>query len=101
IAIESKDLIRILGETHGCGTADPGSCPGHDRGEQFGGSVPSHTADLQFCRCLPSPTASTSTTSPDCRYRGGVLPMPAPAGVPVLIMSPGSSTMNWLRYQTR
>ena len=28
-------------------------------------------------------------------------PSATPAGVPVLITSPGRSTMNWLRYQTR
>ena len=31
---------------------------------------------------------------------GGSKPMPTPGGVPVLIRSPGSSTMNWLRWCT-
>ena len=30
------------------------------------------------------------------RYCGGLRPMPTPGGVPVVMMSPGSSVMNWL-----
>ena len=33
-------------------------------------------------------------------YKGGSNPLPTPAGVPVLIRSPASRTMNWLTYQT-
>jgi hypothetical protein len=34
------------------------------------------------------------------QYWGGSMPRATPCGVPVLMMSPGSRTMNWLRYQT-
>jgi len=48
------------------------------------------------CRCRPRPAMPSSITSPGCRYRGGVIPIPTPGGVPVLIRSPGFKTMNWL-----
>lgn len=51
-------------------------------------------------RCVPRRSMPSSMTSPGCSQIGGVKPMPTPGGVPVLIRSPGSSTMNWLRYQT-
>ncbi len=48
------------------------------------------------CRCSPSPATPSVTTSPGFRYRGGLRPIPTPGGVPVAMMSPGSSVMNWL-----
>ncbi len=45
-------------------------------------------------RRIPTPETSTSTTSPGPRKRGGSKRMPAPTGVPVEMMSPGSSTVN-------
>lgn len=42
------------------------------------------------------------TTSPGLRYFGsGLMPSPTPAGVPVVMTSPGSSTQNYEQYQTR
>jgi lysophospholipase len=41
------------------------------------------------CRCRPSPSMPASMTSPGFRNRGGVRPIPTPAGVPVATMSPG------------
>ena len=32
---------------------------------------------------------------------GGFMPSATPGGVPVVMMSPGSSVMNWLTYETR
>lgn len=47
-------------------------------------------ASLSSCRCRPSPPTSSSTTSPARRYGfGSGRPMATPAGVPVLITSPG------------
>src|SRR5216683_1340090 len=54
-----------------------------------------------FCRCLPSPAVLSSTTSPTCRNFGsGFMPSATPGGVPVMMTSPGSSTMNCEQYQT-
>ena len=39
----------------------------------------------------PMPSAATSMTSPGFRYRGGSNRAPAPVGVPVTMMSPGTS----------
>ena len=55
------------------------------------------TGGTTSCRDEPSPSIPSSTTSPAFRYTGsGLMPMPTPAGVPVLMTSPGSSVMNWL-----
>lgn len=54
-------------------------------------------ASFSSCRCRPSPSISSSTTSPDRRYGfGSGCPMATPAGVPVLMTSPGYSVMNRL-----
>ena len=42
-----------------------------------------------------------SFTDPSYLSRFGFIPSPTPGGVPVVITSPASSSMNWLRYQTR
>jgi hypothetical protein len=44
-------------------------------------------------RMAPRPEIAHSTTSPRTRNRGGSKPMPTPAGVPVAMMSPGSSVI--------
>jgi hypothetical protein len=49
------------------------------------------------CRDSPRPSMPSSTVSPAFIYCGGFIPSPTPAGVPVLITSPGSSVMNSLR----
>jgi hypothetical protein len=41
-----------------------------------------------------------STTSPSFNSTGGWRLNPTPAGVPVAMMSPGSSVINWLRQET-
>jgi hypothetical protein len=46
------------------------------------------------CLCVPSLSMPNSITSPTLRKVGGVMPIPTPGGVPVLMRSPGSSTMN-------
>src|SRR5205814_3765849 len=52
-------------------------------------------------RAWPRPSISSSTTSPARRYGlGSGWPRATPAGVPVLMTSPGYSTTNWLRYRT-
>src|SRR2546423_3282471 len=50
------------------------------------------------CLDSPNPSIPTSTMSPGFRYFGGFIPSPTPAGVPVLITSPGRSVMNSLTY---
>ncbi len=42
----------------------------------------------------PSPSIPSSTTSPALRKTGGLKPSPTPAGVPVLITSPGNNDIN-------
>src|SRR5690606_1807024 len=51
-------------------------------------------------RWLPRRSMPSSITSPGRSQICGSWPMPTPGGVPVLIRSPGSSTMNWLRWCT-
>jgi hypothetical protein len=46
------------------------------------------------CRCSPRLSMPRVTTSPTLRYCGGFMPVPTPGGVPVVMMSPGSSVMN-------
>src|SRR6476659_754497 len=48
------------------------------------------------CRDSPSPSIPNWMASPAFRNCGGFIPNPTPAGVPVLITSPGSSVMNSL-----
>ena len=48
------------------------------------------------CRDLPRPSIPSSTTSCGRKYLGGFMPSPTPAGVPVLMTSPGSRVMNSL-----
>ncbi|SNS22555.1 hypothetical protein SAMN04488078_1007134 [Antarctobacter heliothermus] len=45
-------------------------------------------------RCSPSPSTRTTISSPGRRKRCGFMPMPTPDGVPVAMMSPGTSFMN-------
>lgn len=45
------------------------------------------------CRCLPSPAIPSCSVSPALSKRGGARPTPTPGGVPVTMMSPGSSLM--------
>ena len=44
-------------------------------------------------RSAPMASIADSITSPGWRYSGGVRPWPTPAGVPVAMMSPGSSVI--------
>src|ERR1700704_3628659 len=48
-------------------------------------------ADTTRLRRMPIPSTSVSMMSPTCSHSCGVRPMPTPSGVPVEIMSPGSS----------
>ena len=49
-------------------------------------------------RWLPSFSMPSSMTSPTLRKMGsGLMPMPTPGGVPVVMTSPGCRLMNWLR----
>ncbi len=54
-------------------------------------------AAFSCVRWRPKPSISSSTTSPGLRYGfGSGWPMATPAGVPVLMTSPGYRVMNWL-----
>jgi uncharacterized protein (UPF0303 family) len=58
---------------------------------------PSGQASLNSWRWCPSPSIDSSTTSPARRYGlGSGCPSATPAGVPVLMTSPGYRVMNWL-----
>ena len=46
----------------------------------------------------PMPSTVTVTTSPGTSQRGGLRAKPTPAGVPVEMMSPGSSVKTLERY---
>ena len=52
-----------------------------------------HAAIISW-RCSPRPSMPSVTTSPTLRNFGGFMPVPTPGGVPVVMMSPGSSVMN-------
>src|SRR5258708_1190677 len=52
-------------------------------------------------RSSPIPSISLTRVAPAFRYRLGSRPMPTPAGVPVKMMSPGSSGRIDDRYETR
>src|SRR5215471_17003440 len=55
-----------------------------------------------FWVCSPSPAMLSLTTSPTFKYFGsGFMPSATPGGVPVMMTSPGSRTMNWEQYHTR
>ena len=60
---------------------------------QGAASQPAHAATIS-CRCSPSPSMPSVTTSPTLRNFGGFMPLPTPGGVPVVMMSPGSSVRN-------
>ena len=46
----------------------------------------------------PIPSIQLVSTSPSCKYCGGVRPIPTPDGVPVKMMSPGKSVTIFERY---
>jgi hypothetical protein len=52
-----------------------------------------HASSATPFRSVPIPSASTSTTSPGFRKTGGSCRAPAPVGVPVTMMSPGTSVV--------
>src|SRR5262252_8435549 len=55
-----------------------------------------------FWVCSPSPAMLSFTTSPTFRNFGsGFMPSATPGGVPVIMTSPGSRTMNCEQYHTR
>src|SRR5260370_3895606 len=59
---------------------------------------PVHTRPrITGLRMRPMRSISTSTTSPSCKKSGGVRLNPTPDGVPVAMISPGSSVMRELR----
>src|SRR3989454_5885777 len=70
---------------------------------------PVHTRPrITGLRMRPMRSISTSTTSPSCKKSGGVRLNPTPDGVPVAMISPGSSVMrqatrahSWPRTETR
>src|ERR1700748_1124989 len=51
---------------------------------------PPHALMISW-RCSPRPSMPSVTTSPTLRNFGGFMPAPTPGGVPVVMMSPGSS----------
>ena len=89
--------LRAEGGRAAAGTlhARPGDC----RRFMTGGSCvgKAQASATKVCFCVPSPSMPSSTTSPFFRNFGGFMPRPTPGGVPVEMMSPGSSDMNWLR----
>src|SRR5690606_9507804 len=75
------------------------------RVERAGIAQMQHSAPLSGyltgLRRQPMPSISTSTTSPGFRKTGGFMNTPTPSGVPVLIMSPGSSVQVREMYSMR
>src|SRR5690348_17433857 len=51
------------------------------------------TCAFPILRICPMPSISVSTISPALRYSGGLRAKPTPLGVPVAMISPGSSVM--------
>jgi hypothetical protein len=83
-----------------------------DRGSRFGWPVfaptagksrprsrsPAHSFSSSIgLRSTPTPSISTSQTSPARMNTGGLRAKPTPDGVPVTMMSPGSSVIAWVR----
>ncbi|GAB2327209.1 hypothetical protein STREPTOSP366_24010 [Streptomyces variabilis] len=80
----------VAGDAGGSGITPS---PRHDRTAPSSGRY----ARASTCRCRPSPVTSSSTTSPALRYGfGSGWPIATPAGVPVLMTSPGYRVMNRL-----
>ena len=104
--VETGNPCAALGEQQGGRQADPRSTSGDD-GNQ---TVESSGRSPHRCAVMPAQSpdvdaldrrSPSSTTSPARRYGfGSGWPMATPAGVPVLMTSPGRSTMNWLMYRT-
>jgi hypothetical protein len=87
---ESRPLAR---EAEGACPADARARPRDQSG--FAGETHQRQARA-CCRDSPSPWIPRAMTSPSWMKRGGVWPIATPAGVPVEMMSPGLSVMNWL-----
>ena len=49
---------------------------------------------------VPIPEIVMLTVSPATNQRGGVIAAATPDGVPVAMMSPGSSVIAWVTYST-
>src|SRR5262245_2341184 len=60
------------------------------RGRPSGRPSRTYAATTRLRR-MPIPSTSVSITSPTCSHSCGVRPIPTPSGVPVEMMSPGSS----------
>lgn len=60
----------------------------------FPSSSPYILNGTTFCCCWPRPSMPSVMTSPAFKNRGGFMPRPTPGGVPVVMTSPASSTMN-------
>src|SRR5207247_2339948 len=73
---------------------------GDDRNEPVELAHALASQETRVCSCLPRPSISSVMRSPLTRY-GNFPPQATPAGVPVLMTSPGSSTRNWDRCQIR
>src|SRR5215472_9735793 len=59
--------------------------------EAAAGTDGRHFSAITGFRSSPRPSTRTTTTSPGLSQRGGFFEKPTPAGVPVEMMSPGSS----------
>ena len=74
-----------------------GAACGHQAGQgDRNGQTCARDHATTFCVCSPSPATPRRMLSPGFKKRGGFMPMPTPGGVPVVMMSPGWSDMNWL-----
>ena len=69
------------------------SCLRDEAGGNENGSVFSLQTFTILFLMTPIPSTSVSMTSPSFIYSGGVRPRPTPSGVPVAMMSPGSSVI--------
>src|ERR1700691_378524 len=72
------------------------NCEKQSESGSLDGRQRDHHHSLEQNISNPRCSIPNSTTSPAFKYCGGFMPNATPAGVPVLMTSPGSNVMNWL-----
>ena len=68
-------------------------CPRRPMRRPARSAVQPRVQPTTLCFCSPRPAMPSAMTSPGLRKTGGFMPRPTPGGVPVVMTSPGSSTM--------
>src|SRR5260363_24886 len=83
-AVENVEVGRKISDPRRITVAEPQLAIERERRHQIA---------TTGCRMTPTPSTPASTTSPGHSHSCGLMPAPTPSGVPVAMMSPGSSVM--------